>query len=98
MNLQEYPVAAHGVYVLGNIAFFTAVNSTVNYLNKRIEHHPEPLTKKQEIIKSVFFDVLVGGSILALNLILSKAIDYPLNNTQLAALTVSSIAVRKLNR
>ena len=93
--MKKNPNIAIGVIVATNAVFFTIINTVANWLNKRFENHPEPITSGQSLIRYIILDgILVGGSVFAFNCFLSNATKYPLSNLTLAAITTAAIAVR----
>lgn len=74
---QINDLTAVAVFGVANIAFFNLAQSFGNWINWRIEAHPRELNDDQILVKNILVNVIKGGSILSLNLILSQAIGYP---------------------
>ena len=92
--MKNNPSVAFGVIVTTNTIFFTIVNRITNWLNKKLEDK-YPLNLEQKTYKYILLDgILVGGSVLVFNILLSKASNYPLSKITLAAITTAAIAVR----
>lgn len=92
---QDHRVAV-AVFVVSNVAFFALAQTLVNYLNHRIEKHPEELSKDEKMGKEAFLSGVLGLSVGILNHRLARITHTPLNLTFIALISMTAIAVRTL--
>jgi hypothetical protein len=96
-QMQKNPRTAFYVFLTANILFFTIMNSYANALVERVIDTPQQLNATDRKFNIFLIDgVVIGGSVLVFNTILSKALNYPLSKSAYAAITLSTIAIRTL--
>lgn len=94
--MQKNKIFAGSVIFAINMIFFSIVNPCIDYLNYRIERHPEELTQDERIFKHIFLNTLLVYSTLALNDFSSLFTQYSLSHTAVVIIGVTVIAARFL--
>ncbi len=98
-QMQKDRNVAIGVILTANAICFTIVHSLANYLNSGAAADAADQSENSKKFKNILFDtLLVGGSHLTLNVLLSKATGFALNRYVLAGITTAAIALRYLLR
>jgi hypothetical protein len=107
-QMQANPTVAIAVFAGSNVLFYKFVaNPFANGLGRLIDERaierypselPPHIAADYPSFKNLLLNgVIVGGSVLSFNLILSRLADYPLSKTALAAITTAAIAARYLS-
>jgi flagellar motility protein MotE (MotC chaperone) len=96
-HMRQNGLVASSTFLVANGAFFFAVmNRIANYFEVEVGRNlSPPLSEDQKTVKTFLINsIVVGGSVLTFNVIISKILHYPLCKLALAAITVTAIAAR----
>lgn len=86
-----------GVIATANVVFLSVMHVALNTIDQKMASRLDPLNFKHRTFKHIVFDgVLFGGAVFSFNYFLSKAMQYPLSRSVLAAITAAAIAGRVL--
>lgn len=88
--------AAVTLFVGSNALFFLVANSFANGVNHRLFKEDGKVDQKNHLKKTVVNSLVVGVTVLSLNILLAKAAKFPLNPIALAALTATAVVGKLL--
>lgn len=92
-KLYDHLSIKNSVFIAVNLIFFAKIHELAKFLEDRVKNTPKKLDAKEIKFNMVLIDFLVvGGSMLIGNSMLSKMMCYPISNLTLAIMTLSSIA------
>ncbi|MFI0436145.1 MAG: hypothetical protein ACH350_10580 [Parachlamydiaceae bacterium] len=85
------------VYAAANVTAFTAANLFANWIDKSFEQSANKLNKDQKPFKDAMLNiVVVGGSLLIVNVIVSNMTHSPISKVTLLALSMTGAGARYL--
>ncbi|MBA2369255.1 MAG: hypothetical protein H0V82_09565 [Candidatus Protochlamydia sp.] len=102
-HLKELPAymkndvkVAAGTVIAANILFFWAAKRIAAAFDNRIFRDHTPHADDQIWVKNRGLDIIAGGTVFALNVLLSKACQYPLSRPVQAALVINTLVLRNV--
>lgn len=91
-QMQQNSYVAFAVIATTNTIFFLTIRSIVKHLDQRLDNQAKPLNLDQRTIKHILLNGLIlGGSVISANLLLSKITQYSLSKSVLATITTAAI-------
>lgn len=86
------------IFITANLIFFSKINQLAKLLEERVRTTPKKFNPKEMRFNIILIDYIVmGGSMLAFNLLLSKVMSYPLSYSTLIIMTIGSITLRSFS-